>query len=348
MSDLTLGLMLPSSTIFPIAKQYEKGIKDALKKANADIEIVKEFVGAGSVKQLETACDKFFSYDDVDVVAGYCSTKSVASVAEKFKTRGKSFIVSDLGGHLPNVAALNEYICLNSFHLWKHAQVLGHFGVNTFGKKGMFIGGMYDAGYSFSQMFHRGMMDADPTSSWSFCVPPMPPAGELSDMNVIFPFLEQYEPDFIFAAFCGTEASLFLNEFIKRGWNHRTKVLGLPYLITPFAPLLEDISVYVTSLEVAGELIAPETAFYFLGSIVGREIVKTMELATGIEESYDNDSGLLQAESVPIQHVSIIRGSTDYKSESFLNYPIGKLGNDELSSLSSLQGASWFNPYLCI
>jgi hypothetical protein len=103
--------------------------------------------------------------------------------------------------------------------MWQHAWTLGNWGVKTFGNKGMFIGSVYDAAYSFSQMFYEGMMAADSAAQWSFSIPPNPPAGMLSDMSVIFPFLEKYQPDFVFAALIDTVQHYILTQHIYDSYS---------------------------------------------------------------------------------------------------------------------------------
>jgi branched-chain amino acid transport system substrate-binding protein len=53
MKTLHIGLLLPSSSIVPMGKLFEKGLKEGLSEKSTDIsiEITKEFIGQGGVKQ---------------------------------------------------------------------------------------------------------------------------------------------------------------------------------------------------------------------------------------------------------------------------------------------------------
>ncbi len=363
MDTLTIGVLSPSSTIFPISKDFENGLKEGLKSLNQegiDIQLVKEFIAQGDGKLIENACSKFFSFDDADIITGVLSVKAAGIIAERFKKQQKPLIVNELGSNIPEVDLLNEYVFVNSPHLWQHAYALGNWGVKNIGKKGMFIGAVYDAGYAFSQMFYEGMMAAGAQPrDWSFSVAPMPPAGQLSTFDVIFPYLEEYKPDFIFAAFCGAETTLFLNEFIARGWHHKTKVLGLPYLLAPFEPLNDDITIYTTLP--FGDLpdITPAGAFYQLGLQTGKNIADAAKATTGrieLKSEFAKQNRMFStalnadhpATPIVIIENTIKSGVTEFISKSLTQSPFISMAPAVLAPLTQGVSSGWFNPYLCI
>jgi branched-chain amino acid transport system substrate-binding protein len=360
MNSIQIGLLLPTSTIFPIAKDFEKGLKQGLGDASSHVEIIKEFIGQGNTKQTEQSIGKLFTYDDVDVITGILSGRVTEVLAPRFLSAKKPFLVSELGEYLPNPSKLNEYIFLNSNHLWQHAWTMGNWGVKTFGKKGMFLGSVYDAAYSFSHMFHEGMMAADPGAQWSFSIPPMPPNGALSDMSVIFPFLEKYEPDFVFAAFCGTEATLFLNEFIKQGWHKRTVVTGLPFLLDPFKPVDDDMTIYTTLPNSEKPQMAAKESFFDLGQRSGNIIAEA--LATG--DIYKGLSSSDKTMSLGNTHfisqrdknddtIAIVENKIQANATHILQSPFAEsftfsVQDEKLASMIPEINVGWQNPYLCI
>ncbi|MEX6688791.1 ABC transporter substrate-binding protein [Danxiaibacter flavus] len=357
MESISVGVLLPSSTILPISKDFEKGLKDGLKLSpEINAEIVKEFIGQGSLKQTEEACNKFFNYHDVDIITGIVSSKVMEDLSESFKTRKKSIIINNLGGHIPNVKKINEYIFVNSMHLWQHAFTMGKWGVQTLGKKGMFVSSIYDAGYSFSQMFNMGMTAGDPESKWSFSVTPMPAAGELADISVLFPFIEKYEPDFIFATFCGKETTLFLNEFINRGWHHKIKVTGLPFLTAPFEPLQEHLTVYSTLPVTNKPEYLAEKAFYDLGYTTGVNIAKAALASDGTD---------LQKQLENLHNMFSVANNSSGDELTIVKYDLPANGskpapsivtsfdtfdkkNQAMQTLHGDMNFGWANPYLCI
>lgn len=360
MDKITIGLLLPSSTIFPISKNFERGLKDGLKQDGShhlEVELIKEFIGQGDTRLVDKVCNKFFKYDDAHLVTGILSNRSVNEIASKFKSQQTPFLVNNLGAAVPDVLQMNDYIFINSPQLWRHAYTMGHWAVKTFGKKGMFVGSVYDAGYGFSHLLQIGMQAADSESTWAFSIPPMPPAGGLSNMDVIFPYMEQYEPDFIFAAFCGEEATLFLNALIKHGWHRKTKITGTPYLLAPFAPLTDDVTIYTARLFNDDAGITPENVFYKQGLQTGQIIAAAASASNGADlkeqlsksDTLFNIAREVKADTqLTIVQNDIGAGKADFTSKSVSRWDTHSLAVEQLKPLTSQVDSGWYNPYLCI
>ena len=365
MNTFHIGMLLPSSTILPIAKDFEKGIKEALSnisKEDYEIEFTKEFIGQGGVALVETAINKLLNYDAVDLVTGVLSNKVIESISTKFNNKTTPFLFNNLGEHVPDLSNQNKQIFNNSIHLWRHAWALGNWGVKSFGKKGMFLSSVYDAGYSFSQMFHHGMMHADPTSEWSFSVLPMPNNGQISDMSFLFPFLEEYQPDFVFATFCGTETTEFLNEFIKRGWHKKTKLLGLPYLIFPFEILNDDIAIYTTALNTIESGNDISNIFYQFGLQTGSIISQVLDMeGTSLQQKLSNLNLSISFnetiffncyqnlnDNVLMIKNEILKGEKMIKKTLIEATPLFPLNHKAILDLTKDISVAWLNPYLCI
>jgi len=367
MNNLHIGLLLPSSSIQPLSRDFEKGLKDGFSNYTAtqfSIELTKEFTGQGGFKQTEDAVAKMFEYDDVDLITGILSNRVCEGIASKFENKQKALVMNNLGEYIPNPNKLNQFIFHNSIGLWRHAWSLGYWGVQTFGKKGMFVGSVYDAGYSFSHMFHDGMKAADPASEWSFCVPPLINNKELSDMNVLFAYIEQYEPEFIFAVFCGKETTMFLNQFIARGWHKKTKLLGLPYLLYPFEPLQEDITIYTTLSNQTEANSTAEKNFYRMGyqtatsiAIAASGIDNGNDLAKALKESNQNlirnGANFLNHSSMNVDSLTIVKNEIKTGEKNIGKEPVATVDTFSLKDKSLLTiteeiSIGWLNPYLCV
>ncbi len=370
MNNLHIGLLLPSSSILPLSKDFEKGLKDGFSNhasTKFSIELTKEFTGQGGLKQTEDAVVKMFQYDDVDLITGILSNRVSEGVAAKFESKQKVLLMNNLGEYIPDPKKLNEFVFHNSIGLWRHAWSLGHWGVKTLGKKGMFVASVYDAGYSFSQMFYNGMKAADPASEWSFCVPPLINNRELSDMNILFAHMEQNQPDFVFAVFCGKETTIFLNEFIARGWHKRTQLLGLPFLLLPFEPLQEDMTIYTThqdSGEPAHTHSAAQSNFYQMGyqtasslAIAAEHIDDRGDLPKALMQSNQNlvrnEANFLNHNSMDADSLTIIKNEIKAGEKIITKEPVATVGtfslkDESLLTLNEEITIGWMNPYLCV
>jgi branched-chain amino acid transport system substrate-binding protein len=358
MDKLTIGLILPQSTVLPVAKDFESGVMSGLSaeaREAVSVDVAKEFSGQGGHRQLDEITSRFFNYHEADVVAGVLSGRMAEDLAERFQVKGVPLVVANVGGFAPRVDMLNDHIFINTLHLWRHAWTMGYQGVKNFGKKGMYVSSVYDAGYSFSQFFYEGMLAAEPTAQWSFAVAPMPPNGQLTDMQLFPGVLEQFNPDFIFATFCGGETELFLKQLEQSGWLDRLKITSLPFLAAPAAAV--DCQLFSTLA--FGDTEKPaEKSFYHLGYEIGEEIGRAAlksrnrsELQANLLASrrffntaYDNsDENRLVTANYQLginQKMALVNPGD--VAETF------PLDHDSLRSKTGESSFGWMNPYLCV
>jgi len=357
MEKLQIGLLLPNSSILPASKDYERGLNEGIKAYNSELEYetIREFTGQGQLKQTDECCNRLINYHEANVITGIVSSKVIEHMADKFKQRNVPIVVSDLGGHIPRLTEINQHIFYNSMHLWSHAWALGYWGVQTLGKKGMSVSAIYDGGYSYAERLHEGMSAANPECEWSFAICPMPADGGLSDMTTLFPHIDQHEPDFILAAFCGTETTLFLNEFIRRGYHKKIKVVGLPFLMAPFAPLEDDITIYTTMpFEDASK--RAEKSFFHLGYSAGTAIAKAAGSGDAFKDhlrtneqlvSVKDDGNITAVKEVHIMQHNVTANAPSFTSVVVSTAPV-QVPMDVINTKPPELEFSWLNPYLCI
>lgn len=368
MKKLHIGLMLPLSTILPIGKDFEAGLNHAIKDNptnDIEIEITKDYIGQGGTKRVLETLDKYVKFDHVDIITGVVSNRVVEELSYKIQLDKKPFIMNNAGGFIPSISGMNDYILHNSLHLWQHAWALGYWGVKNIGKRGMFVSALYDAGYSFSHMFSDGMQAADATSEWLFAIAPLPNQnGGLSDVDAIIPVIEQQQPDFIFATFCGEESTMFINAFIKAGLHKKIKLLALPYLLAPFKPVLDDITIITTNCQLNGDSILPEKCFYQLGYQTGTAIVEAAkeseemgDLMTHLiknkylvsSQSFSNDQTLLHEKNgIDICEAKLLKDAEQYSITTIEKAHFLSLKDESMKTILKDVISSWQNSYLCI
>ncbi len=248
--NFSIGLLLPSSTILPVGKDFEQGVKRGLKTltTNGDyaIEFIPEFIAEGSKEKTETAINKLINYHNVDAITGIISNRTLLVLAEKLSKTKIPVIINNIGEHILDARILQPNIYINSTHVWQQIWSLGYWGVQNKGLKGMFMSGIYDSGYSFSLMLQMGMQAADKNATMPFAVAPISTPGSLADVKSTFQYIDQFKPDFIFATFCGEEASIFLKEYVERGYHKTIPLLGLPFLLQPFDSAGQEVTIYTT------------------------------------------------------------------------------------------------------
>jgi branched-chain amino acid transport system substrate-binding protein len=368
---LSIGLLLPMSTILPLGKSFELGIKEGLKQLKNEeweVEIFPEFIGQGQQRKIIEAINKFTSFHDVDLISGIVSNRVIAEIADKVQEQKKPLIINNLGEHFPDYRKFNEYTFLNSPHIWQEVWSLGNWATKQFGKTGMFVSGLYDAGYPFMKMMGDGMTAANPDNRLPFSIAPLKPGTAYSDPIRVFEHIELYKPDFVFSFFCGTEATEFLEEYIRRGYHQKIPLFGLPFLMESFNAPEEEITIYSainSKVNLEAGLHQQETTNVFnkLGLDTGLIIAEALKTAgqqglqKALAETYvlrDNEKLSIVAQEAGANH-KIYLTKNSYKGDKLAieTHLVEELSTIHANTEAFLniidqKDSFWENPYLCV
>lgn len=374
MKKITIGLLLPVSTIVPMSRDFEQGLKQAIKdqvgQHEWEIEFVPEFVGQGGRLRVEESIDKLFSYYHVDVVTGIVSNMVGMAVAPKFERYKKPFIINNIGEHMPNPELFNPNVFVNSTHTWQQIWSLGYWAVKAFGNKGMFVASIYDAGYSFSNMLRLGMEAADKDSTMPFSIAQITPGAKTADPRTVFEHIEMFRPDFIFSAFCGEEATAFQEAYTKSAAKN-IPLLALPFLLENFDSKEHELEVYtaLSSTELAANeenndgIALQDRTFYQLGKETGMILSEALKikgdgdlLDAMNQVKVNSDRGILHIDSQTLgnkNQVYLVKNIHSGNRNNIRREIVRKLEtvriNDKALSDSLQQLSSgWENPYLGI
>lgn len=365
MSDeISIGLLLPTSNVLPMAKDFEKGFKAGLKESGVDmdeIELVKEFIGQGDERKVDGVLENLIGIHNVDAVAGIVSNLVAGGVGSRMEKRTTPFFVHNVGGHFIQKENFGAYTFFNSIHLWQQCWLLGKWAAEKFGSKGFCASSMFDAGYSFHALFDLGFQEVHGDAIMDIVTCPMPAQGGLSDQTRIFESIEELKPDFIFALFCGEEAEQFLDEFVRRGYAGKIPLLGLPYLLESGKENLNGLQIYTTHHRFEGDQtdVGYRGIFRQLGrdsgELIGKTILKSEEInletvtsqaSETIKNVTDADFGKLKSP------VSIVLNEFDdqnkYASSAVISETISIDENERVQRLNEIQLTGWMNPYLCV
>lgn len=353
-----------------MAKDFEKGIKSGLSTLIEDpeweVEFVNEFIAEGSKEKAEAAINKLVSFSNADLITGILSNRTAMGLADKIEKSKKSFLINNMGEHAPNPKILSSTMLLNSTNMWQQVWSMGHWGVKTFGPKGMFVGGVYDSGYSFTGMLSLGMRAADSEAVMPFSVAPVHKIGELADVSSVFQHIEQFEPDFIFAAFCGEEASMFLKEYRDRGLT--VPLLGMPFLVQPFESNGKEVVVYTpvsSNTEITDQLngigemadnpfpqLGYETGLLVKSALMNGDVKDLRKnLASARVESERGELDISTTEPGKHSKVYLVKNVTDgADTHKVLLRSVQTVehNNEALVSLLDEPSSGWYNPYLGI
>jgi hypothetical protein len=355
---ITIGMLLPNSSILPIGKDFEKGLKKELENQDLEIDYVKEFIGNGGFEITQRAVNKLVGYDHADIITGVINHRMVAKIAEVFSKRGK-LIAANVGENWPNPEFPN--VSIHSLNAWQQIWAMSKWATKEIGPKGMFVSGLYDSGYSFMSAMNQGMLDSGIETQLRFMVAPAPgfQDGKIAEVHRVIPFIEKENPDFIFSAFCGEEASLFLEYWAQSGLSDKISVLSLPYLLEP-ANLPFPIKLFTTQLsddnmDKYGEYTTPQAwkkDYYYLGQCVGTEI--SDKFNSGKNDHLNVSSNLSSNGKIQYSR-EVTLYQVDYSGEisnSVFNKIVLLGSSDESESMVkkyfNKQSGGWNNPYLSL
>lgn len=369
---LTVGVLLSNSSILPMAKHFSTGLKNGLKELSQEIEleIVPEFIGQGSRELAENAITKLVGFDDADIITGIVSNKVGVDLSEKIANVKRPFIINNIGEHLLDPEKFNNYMFVNSTHTWQQLWSIGQWGVQTFGKKGMYVSGLYDCGYSFQSMFSAGMEAAESGVTMPFAIAPTPNPKEIGDIAAIFEHIHIYKPDFILATFCGKEAEMFLTQYVEQGLHKTTPLLGLPFLLEPFSSA-EPVEVYTTLAlnrelqpgelnDVSHAMANPFNQFGFETGLLIAQAVKDKggkSLQQAIAEAaIETDRGSVEIDprlGGMQSRVYVVKNTFSGIKDEISRELIGEIGtikinHEDIKHLNSQTSSFWMNPYLGI
>lgn len=357
----SIGMLLPISTITTMGKDFERGFYRGLESAGADlsnIEVVKEFINQGGYHDVESAVNRLFGYHAVDVITGIVSIKTVSALADKFKNKKKVIVASSLGEHLMFPEEHNEYIFINSTHLWHQCRILGKWAATKFGNSYMVASALYDGGYVFQSMFHHGVSSVHKDPHVVYTIGKMPEKGLLTDMDPILDAIEKTRPAYALALFCDREASMFLEGFYSRGLHHDTALIGLPFLLNGISEQMEGLTIFTPYYDYGSEQSAYDynNIFDQLGFESAQMLASSLQSkAFGHPESFSGShSSIIMSPNDPVINgpVSINRNvytkNTGLLTEEMHTENINQSLNVLISEFKGTTYSGWLNSYLCI
>jgi len=368
MHTVSVGILLPTSSIRPMSKQFLRAFKKAssevLEGTNYELEVLTEMIGTGSPKDIDRALDQFFGFHDVDVITGIATRYGLQHSFDRFQKNKVPFVVCGLGEHLIPTQGYNEHVFVNSIHLWQQNWCLGYYAGKNLGNKGMVFSSMYDSGYSFLPAIQQGAAAANPEGDLTFKLMPMTEPGQLSPIIESFDQVDFEGQDYIFSLLCGEEATIFLEEFKKRGLHENTKLLGMPFLLEPGEADLSGVSVYSShyQLDQAGEDPQFKNVFTDLGASTGIAVAQAIIKGNGeldkdvvaealaeTDEHKVHASGSFPKLKVPIGIVKHVFEKDNVLRSDNIDSQTIDLDEDETLNIARDEVSScWVNPYLAI
>ncbi|MFY0602148.1 MAG: ABC transporter substrate-binding protein [Cyclobacteriaceae bacterium] len=218
---IRLGILSTYSTIYPtLSQDFMDGIWSGIpEKLHRYFQFIPEYVRYGEPSALKPAMEKLLSFQNVDLLTGMASYRSMSQLVPNIERFKKTCLFADMGEYVPFLKDQSPYIFYNSFQSWQSEYAMGYWAQKKFGGRGMFMMSTYESGYHMHNAFHEGVQVAEP-SSMDMII--MKHTDDMSIMpeDVLAEYMENLRkerPDYIHALFSGDEALDFFKAFHKEG-----------------------------------------------------------------------------------------------------------------------------------
>src|SRR5665213_667753 len=161
---LKIGFLTPYSGIYPFYGQHlMAGIllglyPDPLKQN--EIQFVPVYTKMGDIKSSVEAVNKLIFFDQVDMISGLISYKSIPEIIPLVESFNKLAFFFDMGEYIPDFSYFSPNIFFSSQQIWQSQYALGNWAHKEFGDTGILVMPIYEAGYHLSSAFHQGAIAA--------------------------------------------------------------------------------------------------------------------------------------------------------------------------------------------
>ncbi|QEC51900.1 amino acid/amide ABC transporter substrate-binding protein (HAAT family) [Anseongella ginsenosidimutans] len=224
-----IGFLTPYSGIYPFYPQHLTAgwlLGMGLDPFRQDrVQFVHEYTKTGSGRDSVQAVRKLVFFDRVDLVSGLVGYKAITEAIPVLEQAGQTAFFFDMGEYIPYFPYLSPNIFYASHQLWQSEYALGHWAQQYFGDAGLVLMPVYEAGYHFSAAFRRGAIAAGNTALHLQVLPDDPGQSMQIRLKNFFASLEEKEPPYVHAIFCGNHGTAFLAEWAKSKWAKRIPLL---------------------------------------------------------------------------------------------------------------------------
>jgi branched-chain amino acid transport system substrate-binding protein len=230
-NTLRVGLLLPQSQLYPAAgTNFRAGMDLFLsQRSSADrpISLIAHEYGTTPSIGLEQA-SKWISADQVDLIVGSLSSGTAATLHPLLHERQTPLLISNIGANLTRDDRQSPYIIRNSFSYWQSSWALGRWAAGNLGQRAFVASSFYDSGYDSLYAFQLGFESAGGTVTTTKVTHRPTETGEL---QTLMAEIQQAQPDLVFAAYSGAQASDFVRAYAQAGLSARVPLLGSGFVV---------------------------------------------------------------------------------------------------------------------
>jgi len=228
---LQVGLLLPQPQLYPAAgTNFRAGMDLFLAQrssAERPIALLAQEYGTTPSTALEQA-HAWIASAQVDMIVGSLSSGIAAALHPLLHKLQMPLLISNIGANLTRDDRQSPYIIRNSFSYWQSSWAMGRWAAGNLGKQAFVASSFYDSGYDSLYAFQLGFESAGGTIT-ATTITHRP--GETGELHTLMTEIAQRQPDLVFAAYSGAQATDFVRAYADAGLPARIPLLGSGFLV---------------------------------------------------------------------------------------------------------------------
>jgi len=383
---IKIGFLTPYSGVYPFYGQhlmagfllglYPGGVR------HDEIQFIPVYTEMGDPQSTVKAVNKLVFFDQVDIISGLISYKSIPDIIPVIETYNKLAFFFDMGEFIPYFNHLSPNIFYSSQQIWQSQYALGNWAHKEFGDIGMMVMPVYEAGYHLSSAFYKGACAAGSQTMGLHVLPRDPADIKRFNLSAFFAEIEKNPPSYVHAVFAGKMGNEFLQLWKRSGFYKHIPLTVVENMA--YDDILENIS------DLGLDIYAASSWSRNSENIRNREFVSKYETAGGqmaniygllgyeaglvlnevhqhlLKRDWGTVISLLQKESVvgprgernfyplsgfslPVIDIMRVKTSGKKTYKTIISRGNGlKFDSPDFRKINEESVSGWQNPYLCI
>lgn len=242
-TPVKIGFLTPYSGIYPYYAQHMTAgmsLGLGLHGSPPEVQIMPAYTHMGGAKQNEAAARQLLFFDQVDILSGLISYRSVIPLIPLLESLKKIGFFFDMGDYLPYFPQLSPNVFYCSQQLWQSEYALGRWARQQFGPDGMMLTPVYEAGYHLDKAFRKGTLaDGRDGAIRQHLLPYDERTPGNLELQPFFEEIKHERPAFVHVIFAGAMGSRFLH-----AWRQSELYGHIPLLVNEtmaYEDMLEDV-----------------------------------------------------------------------------------------------------------
>jgi len=226
---IKVGMLTPYSGVYPYYGHHLSagmllGLYPGAPKRN-EIQFIPVYTKMGDPASALDAANRLIFFENVDVVSGLVSYKSVLEIIPIIERHNKLGFFFDLGEYIPWFTYLSPRVFYSSQQIWQTQYALGYWAGKEYGDGGQVIMTIYEAGYHINSCFHHGATDAGSGRLNVHVIPHEKREPKKMDLDDLFEKMKKNPPPYVHAIFAGTLGNDFLLAWKNSGLHKQVPLI---------------------------------------------------------------------------------------------------------------------------